>query len=67
MQSRCNGTRGSGGYEIVGSVTASEIYVGTWERDITVRLNRHQFLRAPPSRRRCVLRVNSQMQHLSLV
>ena len=67
MQSRCNGTRGSGGYEIGGSVTTSEIFVGTWERDVTVRLNRSQLLRAPSSRRRGVLRVNSQMQHLGLV
>jgi len=42
VQSRCNGTRGSGGYEIGGSVTAGEISVGTWERDVTVRLNEPQ-------------------------
>jgi hypothetical protein len=29
LQSRCNGTPGSGGYEIVGSVTAREIIAGT--------------------------------------
>jgi len=29
LQSRCNGTLGSGGYEIVGSVTAREFIAGT--------------------------------------
>ena len=67
MQSRCNSTHISDGYEIGRSVTASEIFVGTWERDVTVRLNKSQLLRAPPSWRRGVLRVNCQMQHLSLI
>jgi len=40
MQGRCNGTRVSGDYEIVRSVTAREIFTGTWERDVNVRLNR---------------------------
>jgi len=39
MQDRCNGTRVSGSYKIMWSVTASEIFTGTWERDVTVRLN----------------------------
>jgi len=30
MQSRCNDTRVSGGYEIVGSLTVRERFVGTW-------------------------------------
>jgi len=38
----------SGGYEISRSVTAGEIFAGTWERDVTVRLNMSQLLRAPP-------------------
>ena len=29
LQSRCNGTPGSGGYEIVGSVIAREFIAGT--------------------------------------
>jgi len=29
LQSRCNGTPGSGGYEIVGSATAREFIAGT--------------------------------------
>jgi len=29
LQSRCNGTPSSGGYEIVGSVTAKEFIAGT--------------------------------------
>ena len=59
----------SGGYEISRSVTAGEIFAGTWERDVTVRLNMSQLLRAPPppSRRRGVLRVIFQMLHLGLV
>ena len=28
----------SDGYEIGGSVTAGEIFAGTWKRDVTVRL-----------------------------
>ena len=48
MQSRCNGTRVSGGYEIRRSVTASEIFARTWKRDVTVRLNMSQLLRALP-------------------
>ena len=48
MQSRCNGTRGSSGYKIGESVTASEIFAGTWERDVTDRFYRSQFLQAPP-------------------
>jgi hypothetical protein len=31
LQSHCNGTPGSGGYEIVGSVTAREIIAGTYK------------------------------------
>ena len=27
------------GYEFLGSVTARERFAGTWERDVTVRLN----------------------------
>jgi len=48
MQSHCNDTRVSGGCEIRGSVTAGERIEGTWERDVTVRLNMSQLLRAPP-------------------
>ena len=48
MQSRCNGTCGSSSYEIGGSVTVGEIFAGTWERDVTGRLNKSQLLRAPP-------------------
>jgi hypothetical protein len=44
MHSRCNGTRVSGGYEIGGSVPASEIFAGMWERDVTVHLNMSQLL-----------------------
>jgi len=44
MQSCCNGTRGSGVTKSGGSVTAGEIFAGTWERDVTVRLNRSQLL-----------------------
>jgi len=51
MQSRCNGTHVSGGYEIMRSVTAGEIFAGTWERDVIVRLNMSQLLRASASRR----------------
>jgi len=32
MHSRCNCTCVSGGYEIVRSVTAGEIFAGTWEK-----------------------------------
>jgi len=32
MQSRCNDTCVSGGYEIVRSVTAEEVFAGTWEK-----------------------------------
>jgi len=32
MQSRCNGTRVSDGYEIVRSVTTGEIFARTWEK-----------------------------------
>jgi len=32
MQSRCNDTRVTGGYEIIRSVTADEIFAGTWEK-----------------------------------
>jgi len=67
MKSRYNGRRVSGGYEILGSVTASEIFVGTWERDGTVRLNMSQLLRAPPVAEKGALPVNCQMQQLSLV
>jgi len=67
MQSRYDGTRVSGGYEIRKSVTASEIFAGTEERGVTVRLNMSQLLRAPPSQRGGVLRVNCQMQHLGLI
>jgi hypothetical protein len=31
MQSRCNDTRVSDGYEISRSVTVGEIFAGTWE------------------------------------
>jgi len=48
MHSRCNGTRVSGSYEIEGTVTAGEIFAGTWERDVTTRLNWSQLLRAFP-------------------
>jgi len=34
LQSRCNRTPGSGGYEIVGSVTAREIIAGTCEETL---------------------------------
>jgi len=34
LQSRCNGTRVSGGYEITGSVTARERFTGTWEETL---------------------------------
>jgi len=33
MQSRCNGTRVSDGHEILESVTACKIFVGTWENN----------------------------------
>lgn len=39
MQSHSNDTRVSNGYEIGGSVTDGEIFAGTWERDVTIRLN----------------------------
>ena len=32
MQSRCNDTRVTGGYEIIRSLTADEIFAGTWEK-----------------------------------
>jgi len=67
MQNSCNGTRVSDNYEIEGSVTAGEIFAEAWERDVTVRLNRSQFLRAPPLRGGGVLQVKCQMQHLGLV
>lgn len=44
MQSRCNGTHVSSGYEISRSVIANEIFAGTWERDVTVPLNMSQLL-----------------------
>lgn len=44
MQSRCNGTHVSDGYEIVGSVTAGEIFAGMWERDVKVHLNWSLFI-----------------------
>jgi len=40
MQSRCDDTHVSDGYEIEGSVTVDEIFVGAWERDVIVRLNK---------------------------
>jgi len=71
MQSRCNGTRVSDGFEIRRSATTGEIFAGTWEIDITVRLNMSQLLHAPPppppSRKGSVLRVSCQMQHLGLI
>jgi len=57
--SRCNGTHVSGGYEIVRSVTAGEIFAGTWEKI--------RYCSIPPPQERDVLRVNCQMQHLGLV
>jgi len=47
LQSRCNGTPISGGYEIVGSVTAREFIAGV-QRDVGARLNRSRLLRTPP-------------------
>jgi len=39
MQSRCNGTRVPGGYEIGESVTVGDTFTGTWEKDVIVRFN----------------------------
>jgi hypothetical protein len=68
MQSRCNGTRVLGGYEIGGSVTASEIFTGTWENR---RCGPFELVSVapciPPSRGRGVLRVNCQMWRLGLI
>jgi len=38
-QSHCNGTLSSGGYEIVGSVTAREFIAGTWKETLGVTSN----------------------------
>jgi len=67
MQSRCNGTHVSGGYEIGESVTAGEIFAVTWKETL-------QFLSTylscsvhpPPSRERGLLRVNCQMYQWDL-
>jgi len=67
MKSRYNGRRVSGGYEILESVTASEIFAEMWERDVTVRLNMSQLLQAPPLAEKGALPVNCQMQQLGLV
>jgi len=56
LQSRCNGTPSSGGYEIVGSVTAESL-LRECATDVGVRLNRSCLLRAPPSRERKVPQV----------
>jgi hypothetical protein len=55
LQSRCGGTVGSGGYEIVGSVTAREFIAGTCrmcKETLRVCSNRSPLLRAPLLRRR---------------
>jgi hypothetical protein len=60
LQSRCGGTPGSGGYEIVGSVTAKDFIAGTcrmYKETLWVRLNRSRSLRASPSRRSGVSQV----------
>jgi len=44
----------TGRYEIVRNVTASKILAGTWERDVTVRLNMSRLFRAPPAEKGCV-------------
>jgi len=36
LQSRCNGTPGSGGYEIVGSVSAREFIAGTCKETLGI-------------------------------
>jgi len=57
LQSRCNGTPSSGGYEIVGSVNSREFIAGTCKETLGVRLNRSCLLRASPSRGREVSQV----------
>lgn len=67
MQSRCNGTHVSVGYEIIGSVTAGEIFAGTW---VKRRYNSFELVSvAPctPSRGRGVLLVNCQIWYLGLI
>jgi hypothetical protein len=58
MQSYCNGTRVSGGYEIVRSVTIGEIFAGTWEKRRNCSFEQVSVALSTPSWGRGVLRVN---------
>jgi len=67
MQSRCNDTCVSGGYEIVRSVTAGEIFAGMWEKRRYCSFEQVSVPLGTPSHEMDVLQVNCKMQHLGLV